>query len=125
MEDNNETFSYAYSAKQQEEIRKIRDKYMPHEESTLERLRRLDQSVTIPGRIAAVAVGGISCLILGIGMCCIMVWGGELLFAVGIIVGIIGVVGICAAYPLNIFITKKRKEKLAPEIIRLSNKLIK
>ena len=38
-----DTFTYTYSAKQQEEIRNIRKKYLPREEDKMEQLRRLDR----------------------------------------------------------------------------------
>lgn len=126
MEEKNKTFTYTYSAAQQEEVKRIREKYAPttQEEDKMERLRRLDTSVTRPGMIAALVIGMISTLILGIGMCCTMVWA-ETLFVPGIIIGVVGIVGICAAYPLYIRITNKRREKLAPEIMRLTDELIR
>lgn len=126
MEEKKETFNYTYSATQQEEIKKIREKYVrpTPEEDKMERLRRLDASVTRPGTIVSLIVGIISALILGIGMCCIMVWA-DTLFILGILVGVIGIAGVTAAYPIYIHITKKQREKLAPEILRLSDELIK
>lgn len=126
MEEKPETFTYTYSAAQQEEIKQIREKYDPptQEEDKMERLRRLDASVTKPGMIAALMIGIISTLVLGIGMCCTMVWA-ETLFVLGIIIGSVGILGICAAYPLYIRITNKRREKLAPEIMRLTDELMK
>lgn len=126
MENKNETFNYTYSASQQEEIRRIAEKYkQPAKgEDTLEQLRELDKSVTKPGTVISLVIGIISSLILGIGMCCTMVWGSDL-FIIGIIIGVVGIVGIIMAYPVYSSITKRRREKLAPEIIRLSNKLMK
>ena len=40
MSEPSESFRYAYSAKQQAEVRQIQDKYRPREESKLDRLRR-------------------------------------------------------------------------------------
>lgn len=120
----NETFSYTYSAKEQEELRRIREKYQPREESKLEQLRRLDRSVTTPGSVAALVIGIISSLVMGIGMCCCMVWGEELFFP-GIIIGVVGIIGMALAYPLYTRITKKRRQKLAPEILRLTDELMK
>ena len=37
----------------------------------------------------------------------------------------IDIIGICAAYPLYVRITKKQCEKLAPEIMRLADELMK
>ena len=126
MEEKRETFTYTYSAAQQEEIRRIREKYAPpaREEDKMERLRKLDRDVTKPGLIAALAAGIAGTLVMGFGMCCTMVWG-ETLFVPGIVIGVIGIVGICAAYPLYIRVTKRRREKLTPEIMRLTDELMK
>lgn len=124
--DNKKTFNYTYFASEQEEIKKIREKYAPPkaEEDKIDQLRRLDKSATKPGTIAALIVGIIGALVMGTGMSMCMVWGEDLFFP-GIIIGIVGIVGIIIAYPLYNAITKKRREKLAPEIIRLSNELMK
>ena len=68
MSEKKDTFHFSYSAKQQEEIRKIREKYLPKEENKMEQLRRLDESTTRPGTIAAIIVGVIGALLLGVGM---------------------------------------------------------
>lgn len=124
MEEKKETFTYSYSASQQAEIKKIREKYMPKEENKMERLRRLDESTTKPGMIVSLVVGVIGALVMGLGMCCTMVWMGNL-FIPGIIIGIIGMAGIASAYPLYSHITKKYRKKLAPEIMRLTEELMK
>lgn len=119
----NETFNYTYSAAQQEEIRSIREKYTQStkEEDKMEQLRRLDQSVTRPGMIISLIIGIVGTLIMGVGMSCIMVW--EMMI-LGVIVGVIGVVVLLAAYPIYNSITKKQRERLTPEIMRLSEELI-
>ena len=91
METNGKTFTYTYSASQQEELKRIREKYAPPTEDAdkMERLRRLDASVTKPGMIAALIVGVISTLVMGFGMCCTMVWA-DTLFIPGIVIGVIG-----------------------------------
>ncbi len=118
-----ESFRYTYSAKEQDELKKIRQKYAPPEEDQMEHLRRLDQSAIRPGIIAALSVGIISLLILGVGMCCCMVWMGDW-FIPGIILGIVGMAGAASAYPLYSHMTKKRRERLAPEIMRLTDELM-
>lgn len=121
-----ETFTYTYSASQQEEIKRIREKYAPptQAEDKMERLRKLDRDVTKPGSIVALIVGIISTLVMGFGMCCTMVWS-ETLFVPGIVIGVIGIVGVCISYPLYTCIIKKQREKLAPEIMRLTDELMK
>lgn len=69
-------------------------------------------------------IGISSTLILGIGMCCTMVWS-DALFIPGIGIGIAGMAGIGAAYPVFRVITKKQREKLAPKIMELTNELMK
>ena len=124
VEDKNETFTYSYSSSQQAEVKSIREKYIPKEENKMEQLRRLDESATKPGTIAALVVGILSTLVLGVGMCCTMVWA-EQWFIPGIIIGVVGILGVMSAYPLYSHITKKRREKIAPEILRLTDELMK
>ena len=122
--ENKQGFSYTYSAKEQDEIRKIREKYVPKEADKMEQLRRLDRSVTQKGTAASIVVGIIGTLLLGVGMCCCMVWA-ESFFAVGIVVGIIGIAVVSAAYPLYSYVIKKEREKIAPEILKLTDELMK
>lgn len=123
MNSKNE-FRYNYSAKEKEEIAKIRKKYSPEKQelSKLEQLRKLDQSVTRPGTIAALVIGIIGTLIFGTGMSCIMVWG-ENLFGLGIAVSIAGIILAAAAYPAYLLRTKKQKEKIALEILKLTDEI--
>ena len=57
-------------------------------------------------------------------MSCCMVWGEEL-FIPGVIIGIVGTGGVSLAYPLYAFITEKERKKIAPEILRLTEELMK
>ena len=125
MEEKRETFHYTYSASQQQEIKRIREKYLPptQEEDKMELLRKLDAGVTKPGTIVSIIVGFISALILGVGMSCTMVW--TDLFVQGIVIGVIGLAGIGSAYPLYVHITKRQREKVAPEILQLTDELMK
>ena len=123
MNDENQ-YHYTYSAKDHAEIRKIREKYEPREEDKLEQLRRLDAGVTKKGTIVSIVAGILGCLILGTGMSCVMEWG-KSLFVPGVIVGIVGICAVAAAYPLYAFIIKKERERIAPEILRLSEELLK
>lgn len=120
---NKEIFSYTYSAKQQEEIKKIRDKYLPKEADKMEQLRRLDKRVTEKGTTISLILGIAGTLVMGTGMSMCMVW--TELFIPGIIVGVIGIAAVSLAYPLYSYITKREREKIAPEIIRLTDELMK
>ena len=123
MSATNQTFSYTYSAEQQEEAKSIRQKYAADEENKLEQLRRLDQSVTQKGMIAGLAVGVISSLLLGTGMACIMEWADHF-FALGLVVGVIGIIGMALAYPIYKSVTDKQRKKLMPQILQLSDELL-
>lgn len=113
-------FEYTYSAPEQEEIRRIRAKYAPKEESGLEKLRRLDAQAERPGTVVSLVLGIIGTLIFGIGLCCCLVWG---LYAFGIMVSVVGVGMLSSAYPVYLHITKKQRERLAPEILALTEEL--
>ena len=116
-------FSYTYSAKQNREIEQIRKKYLPPEENRLEQLHRLDKRAERPGTVAAIVMGSVSTLLLGIGMVLTMVY--TRYFAAGIVIGLIGIAGVSLSYPVYQSITQKERRKLAPEILRLSDELLK
>ena len=116
-----ETFCYSYSAKQQAEIEKIKSKYVEKELDKLEQLRKLDKSAEQPGTIAAIVLGVIGTLILGVGICCTTVW--NEFFVLGILVGTIGLVILGGAYPLYRKMTKKRRTQIAPQILKLTAEL--
>lgn len=120
--EENKTFQYTYSAKQQEEIQKIREKYLPSKEDKLEQLRKLDKKVENAGLIWALAVGVIGTLILGLGMSLVLVWGKLVL---GIPVGVVGMIGVALAFPIYMYIIKKQRETIAPQILKLTEELSK
>ncbi len=137
MENNNQEksgFTYTYSAKEQAELKKIRDKYTPptEVEDKMARIRRLDASVTNTAQAVALVIGIIGALILGLGMSLIMTDIGEILgshkniaMVIGIIVGVVGGILASLAYPIYNAIVKKKRKKIAPEIIRLTDELMK
>lgn len=121
---NNNQFNYTYSAPEQNEIKKIREKYLIKDESSdkLTKLRKLDKSAEAPGKIAAITLGIIGTLLLGIGMCFVMVWTN---YVPGIIIGVLGIVILSVAYPVYKTITKIRRQIVAPEILKLTDELEK
>lgn len=118
-----EIFEYTYAAPQQTEIRQIREKYLPKEVTKLDQLRSLDKSVTRRGTAVSLVHGILYSLVLGLGMSCCMVWAGKL-FVPGIFIGCVGLAGVAATYPIYNHVVKKDREKIAPEILRLSEELI-
>lgn len=125
----NNDFHYTYSARQQEEIKRIRSKYLPETETEdkMARLRRLDRGVTQKGTIASLIVGILGALILGTGMCLAMEVLAEGLFfmILGIIIGLVGMAFMAVAYPLYLYITERERRRIAPEIMRLTDELMK
>ena len=129
-----EMFNYTYSAKEQEEIKAIRKKYAVQEktEDKMEQLRRLDAAVTQKATSVSLVFGVIGALILGMGMSLAMTDIGKIIgllggmaMLIGILIGIVGIVLISVAYPIYNSIIKKEREKIAPEIIRLTDELMK
>ena len=123
-QNKNESFTYTYSARQQEEIKRIRQKYLPPEEDKMEQLRRLDRSAAQKGTVTALVAGILGTLLFGLGMSCVLVWTGTM-FMPGIIAGVIGIVLIALANPLYNYVMKKERERIAPEILRLTDELMK
>lgn len=133
--DNNkketEGFKYTYSAKEQEEIKNIRTKYTKREEDKMERLRRLDNSVTQKAQVVSLVFGILGVLILGAGMSfCMTDLSGlfpseGMAMVFGIIIGVIGGIIAALAYPMYNLVTKRERKKLAPEILRLTDELIR
>lgn len=117
-------FQYHYSSNEQEEVRKIRNKYVDSNKNKLEQLQELDKSVTKLSTIIAISIGVVSCLIFGLGMSCTTVWK-DTSFIAGIVIGIVGIVGMVITYPIYQYVTRKQREKVAPLIIELSDELMK
>ncbi|MBQ8857826.1 MAG: hypothetical protein IJ024_06735 [Lachnospiraceae bacterium] len=126
MEENTvtkeETFEYTYSAKRQEEIEAIKNKYLPPKEDKMEQLRKLDASVTLHATMWSISIGVIGLLIFGGGMSCTLV-GAKNLFVPGIVIGLIGLAVMGLALPVYRVMEKKQREKIAPEILALAEEL--
>lgn len=125
--DNNETFNYTYSAKQQDEIAEIRKKYLPKTapsayEAKLARLHQLDASADNAGRTAAIILGVIGVTLFAYGMVCVTAWS-EKYFVLGVVIGVLGLVCMAAAYPLGRIAAAKKREKIAPEVLQLTEEL--
>lgn len=118
-----------YSAKEQEEIDRIRKKYVPAEENKMATLRALDASAEKKATVRALIVGVIGTLILGIGMSLAMTdiakIFGSLGFFAGILIGVIGIITLALAYPLYNRTLKRERARIAPEILRLTDELMK
>jgi hypothetical protein len=127
MEKN--SFEYTYSARRRQEVEEIRKKYLPREEDKMETLRRLHRIPTRKAQSASIALGVVGSLILGTGMSlCITDLGaalGSAAMVLGICVGLAGMALVALAYPIYRRKLQKEREKIAPEILRLPDELLK
>ena len=125
----NNSFEYTYSAQRQQEVEEIRKQYLPKEEDKMAELRRLHAIPTQKAQAASLADGIIGALILGTGMSlCMTEFGaalGNLAMVFGVVVGVLGMVMVAVAYPIHNRVLKTERERIAPEILRLSDELIK
>ena len=134
MENNNENkgFQYTYSAREQEELRRLRAKYTGKPENKMERLRRLDARVTQKAQAISLVFGVIGALVLGLGMSLVMsdlalMLGlpDSMAMLCGVLIGLFGGVLVSLAYPVYQWVTKRERKRIAPEVIRLADELLK
>ena len=130
--ENKEDFHYTYSAAQQQEIENIRKKYLPVEEDKMDRLCKLHRSAGKAAQVRALTIGVIGVLIMGCGMSLAMTDIGAVLglsvrlsWLIGIPAGLVGIVLVALAYPVYNRVLRKRREKIAPQILQLTDELLK
>ena len=106
----------------------IRKAYLPKEEDKMEKLRKLHSIPTQKAQSASIAVGVIGALILGAGMSLCMTELGAALgifaFIIGSLIGLSGLAMVALAYPIYNRILHKERERIAPEILRLTDELM-
>lgn len=113
-------------------VEKIRTQYMEKESTELDALRKLDARVKKTANVFAYVFGSLGAIIMGSGMSFIMTDLGVILgitgitsMIVGIMLGLPGVLLVAIAYPLYNRVLKKEREKIAPEILCLTEELMK
>lgn len=133
MEQRNDGgFRYTYSAPEQAELKRIREKYESREEDKLERVRRLDRRVLQRAQTVALILGVLGSLIFGFGMSLVMSElaaeleiAPALVMPMGIAFGIVGGVLAGFAYPAYLWVAARERRRIAPEILRLTEELMK
>ena len=121
--------------KNRDEVKRIREKYTEpaaKEESAIDRLRKLDARVTNRSTAVSLVFGILGTLILGCGMSLAMTDIGtrlsipaNLSLLLGICIGLLGILFIALAYPIYKRVLKKERARVAPEILRLTEELLK
>lgn len=103
--------------------------YSENQEHDIDELVRLDIRARRPVQILAVTIGIVTALIMGFGMSLIMtdismVLGISSPMILGVAIGCLGIAVALVNYPLYKVLLAIRKEKFAPEIRKLSEKII-
>lgn len=103
----------------------IAKEYAPKENSKIVALRKLDRRAKLPASVFTYTFGIIAALVFGTGLCLSMqvIGDGALGVAVGIAVGIIGMVGCGVNYPIYLRLLEKGKRKYAYEIVELAKEI--
>ncbi len=117
-------FEYSYDSKIAKEVRDIQKKYKTEEKNALDRMRLIDRKIENRARIVSIISGMIGTLVLGTGMSLILVWGG-ICFVIGVIVGLIGICIISAAYPIYRKTVMTLRKEHAEEIDALAKKILR
>lgn len=110
-----------------DDVKQIKESYSEHSETDYEKLRKLDAKAKCPAEVFAYIFGVMAALILGVGMCLAMHTIGPAttaMLAVGIVVGVIGMIMAGINYPVYKAILKRSKAKYSFQILTLSDKIL-
>ena len=110
-------------------VQKIRSQYTEKQHTELDALKELDAKVKRPANVFAYVYGSVSAIIMGAGMSLVMTDIGAMIgltstMVPGIVIGIIGLGMALTTYPIHKSILASRKKKFAPQILKLSEKLM-
>ena len=100
----------------------IAKEYAPKDSSKIVALRKLDRKAKLPATIFTYVFGSASALVFGTGMCfgLQVIGSGIAGMAIGIVVGIIGMIGCGVNYPIYKKLLENGKKKYAYEIVELA-----
>ena len=121
-------YTYTYSASENEEVKKIREKYSiqnkPKSSSKIDQLRKLDQRVHLFATMVALIVGLSGTMMLGAGLSLVLVEKYNN-FTLGVIIGVVGIIIIALANPVYMVVLEKTRKQVAPKIIKLADEILK
>ncbi len=103
----------------------IAKEYAPRDNSKIVALRKLDRKAKLPATVFTYTLGIASALIFGTGMCFAMqvIGSGITDMALGIAIGIIGMIGCGVNYPIYTRMLERGKKKYAYEIVELAREI--
>lgn len=111
-------------------VQKIRTQYTERQHTELDELKALDVKVKKPANVFAYTYGAAGAVVMGAGMSLVMTDIGAMIgltatMAPGIAVGVVGLGMALSTYPNYNRVLKQEREKIAPEILHLSDELLK
>ena len=104
----------------------LANEYAPKDTSKVVALRKLDAKAKLPATVFTYTFGIIAALVAGVGMCLSMKVigsGSTAMFALGVIVGIIGLLGMGVNYPIYKKMLAQGKQNYAFEIMELAKEI--
>ena len=110
-------------------VQKIRTQYTEKQYTELDELKALDRKVKRPANVFGYTYGSVSAIVMGAGMSLVMTDIGTKIgltatLVPGIAIGVVGMGMALTTYPIYKKILGSRKKKYAPEILRLSEKIM-
>jgi len=109
-------------------VQKIRTQYTEAKHTELDELKALDAKVKRPANTFAYIYGSVSAIVMGAGMSLVMTEIGAMIgitsMIPGIVIGVVGLGMALSTYPIYKRMLNSRKKKYAPEILKLSEKLL-
>ena len=104
----------------------LANEYAPKDTSKVIALRKLDAKAKLPATIFTYTFGIIAALVTGVGMCLSMNVignGTTIMYVLGVIIGIIGLLGMGVNYPIYKKLLENGKQKYAFEIMELAKEI--
>ena len=126
MSENNEKFTYTYTAPTESERREINDirrRYLPKSEyeTKLGQLKEADARFRRVPLAIGIALGVVGTLVFGLGLTFALEWND---FLAGALISLAGIVIIALAYPVYGVLFKRNKKKHGEEILKLTAELL-
>ncbi len=104
----------------------LANEYAPKQTSKVVALKKLDRKAKLPANIFAYTFGIVFSLVFGTGMCLAMKVigaGSTASVALGVVIGIIGMIGIGINYPIYKKLLESGRKKYAFEIMQLAKEI--